>query len=136
MLVSTKGRYALRFLFDLAQHKNEGAISLKSIAERQDISKKYLERIIALLSPSGMLRITRGYQGGYQLNREPSQITIAEVLHLTEGGFAPVPAEELVASDGTTYVWECLEGAITRCLENMTLQDILDHYDPPIEYYI
>ena len=136
MLVSTKGRYALRFLLDLAQHRNEGAVSLKSIAERQDISKKYLERIIALLNPSGMLHITRGYQGGYQLNREPSQITVAEVLHLTEGGFAPVPAEELDPADGTTYVWECLEGAITRCLENMTLQDILDNYDPPIEYYI
>ena len=128
MLVSTKGRYALRFLFDLAQHEDDGAISLKSIAARQHISKKYLERIIALLSPSGMLRITRGYQGGYQLNRKPAQISIAEVLHLTEGGFAPVPNEELVSGDGTAYVWECLEGALTRCLENLTLQDVLDHY--------
>ena len=127
MLVSTKGRYALRFLIDLAEHDAEGPVSLKSIAERQGISKKYLERIVACLNPSGMLQITRGYQGGYRLNRDPSMITIAEILQLTEGGFSPVPAEELERGDAsTTFVWESLEGAITRCLENMTLEQAAD----------
>lgn len=127
MLVSTKGRYALRFLIDLAERDAEGPVSLKSIAERQGISKKYLERIVACLNPSGMLQITRGYQGGYRLNRDPSMITIAEILQLTEGGFSPVPAEELERGDAsTTFVWESLEGAITRCLENMTLEQAAD----------
>ena len=114
MLVSTKGRYALRFLIDLAEHDAEGPVSLKSIAERQGISKKYLERIVACLNPSGMLQITRGYQGGYRLNRDPSMITIAEILQLERGDAS------------TTFVWESLEGAITRCLENMTLEQAAD----------
>ncbi len=136
MLVSTKGRYALRFLLDLAQHRDEGYIPLKDIAKRQGISKKYLERIVSLLYPSGMLRISRGYQGGYQLVRDPALISVAEVLTLTEGGFYPVPQEELEGYNITTYVWESLEGAITRCLENMTLQEILDHYEPPMDFVI
>ena len=125
MLVSTKGRYALRFLIDLAQQGDKGPVPLKEIAERQDVSKKYLERIASLLNPSGMLKITRGHQGGYQLDRAPELISIAEVLALTEGGFAPVPYEELEEHPYTAYVWENLEGAITRCLENMTLADVL-----------
>lgn len=126
MLVSTKGRYALRFLIDLAEHDADGPVSLKSIADRQGISKKYLERIVACLNPSGMLQITRGYQGGYRLNRSPELITVAEVLQLTEGGFSPVPAEELARGDASTFVWESLEGAITRCLENMTLREVIE----------
>ena len=134
MLVSTKGRYALRFLLDLCIHGKDGVVSLNSVASRQNISKKYLERIVAPLSASGMLRITRGYQGGYQLVRSPELITVAEILALTErGGFAPVPPEEMEQSDMTSYVWYSLEGAITRCLENITLQDVLDNYNPPEE---
>ncbi|MEE8716708.1 MAG: Rrf2 family transcriptional regulator [Coriobacteriales bacterium] len=129
MLVSTKGRYALRFLLDLAQHKDDGPIPLKDIAERQGISKKYLERIVTQLGPSGMLKITRGYQGGYQLVRDPSLVSVAEVLTYTEGGFMPVPVEEYEANDITAYAWQKLEGAITRCLENITLQEIIDHYE-------
>ena len=129
MLVSTKGRYALRFLLDLAEHRDEGVVSLQSIAQRQHVSKKYLERIVSLLSPAGILRITRGYQGGYQLRRDPSMITVAEVLQLTEGGFSPVPPEEIEECPASAYAWQSLEGAITRCLENLTLQDILDQGD-------
>ncbi|ACV23640.1 RrF2 family transcriptional regulator [Slackia heliotrinireducens] len=136
MLVSTKGRYALRFLLDLAQHKDAGVISLQAVAERQNVSKKYLERIVSLLSPSGILKITRGYQGGYQLARDPELITVAEILMLTEGGFSPVPIDEARECPASAFAWESLEGAITRCLENITLQDILDHSDPVIEYYI
>lgn len=128
MLVSTKGRYALRFLLDLAQHQGDGPVPLKDVAERQGISKKYLERIVALLGPSRMLRITRGYQGGYELKRDPSLVSVAEVLLYTEGGFLPVPLEEYEESDITAYAWQRLEGAITRCLENISLQEILDHY--------
>ena len=135
MQVSTKGRYALRFLIDLCQHQADGVISLKSVAERQGISKKYLERIVTLLAPSGMLHITRGSQGGYQLARLPKDITVAEVLRLTEGGLEPVPYAEIGEDDITRGVWAILEDAIVTCLEGITLQDILDDY-APIEYYI
>ena len=127
MKISTKGLYAVRFMLNLAERGGDKLVSLKEVSEAESVSKKYLERIVACLNPSGMLQITRGYQGGYRLNRDPSMITIAEILQLTEGGFSPVPAEELERGDAsTTFVWESLEGAITRCLENMTLEQAAD----------
>lgn len=141
MKISTKGRYALRFLLDLSQHQGSGIVSLKSIAERQDISKKYLERIVALLTPSGMLRVTRGYQGGYELARDPSEITVAEVLRITEGSLSPVDClNERVCPRQTDCmtvdVWKGLEDVVTDYLEGITLQDILDRQTPSIEYFI
>lgn len=136
MQISTKGRYAIQFLLDLCQHRGDEAVPLKDIAERQGISKKYLERVISLLGPSGMLAITRGYLGGYRLTREPSDITVAEVLRYTEGSLSPVPAEELGEDNPTGFVWRKLERCVVECLEGITLQDILDEFNPPIEYFI
>ena len=90
MKISTKGRYALRLLIDLSIHRNEGYIALKDIAQRQSISKKYLEQIVPLLTKSGLLRTNRGYQGGYMLSRPPSDYTVGEILRLTEGSLAPI----------------------------------------------
>lgn len=132
MQISTKGRYALRFLLDLSQHQDQGPVALKSIAERQGISKKYLEHVISMLNPTGMLNITRGYQGGYRLAKSPSDITVADVLRATEGGLAPVPYKDGHVADITQEetmsmrVWEGLEGVMARYLEGMTLQDMLD----------
>lgn len=143
MQISTKGRYALRFLVDLCQHQGEGSVSLKSIAERQSISKKYLEHVISMLNPTGMLQITRGYQGGYQLAKKPSEITVADVLRVTEGGLSPVPCLksetkgcERSEDCMTMGVWDGLERVITEYLEDITLQDIIDNYGPTTEYYI
>lgn len=136
MQVSTKGKYALRFLLDLCEHQDETVIPLKDVAERQGISKKYLERVISLLAPSDMLHITRGYQGGYRLTRKPADITVAEVLRLTEGSLSPVDYASLDEDDITLGVWKRLEKAITDCLDDISLQDILDDYRPAIEYYI
>ena len=94
MKISTKGRYSLRMLLDLAMHSDEGFISLKDIAQRQQISKKYLEQIVPLLSRSGLLRANRGYQGGYMLSKPADQYTVAEILRLTEGNLAPVACLE------------------------------------------
>jgi Rrf2 family protein len=143
MQISTKGRYALRFLLDLCQHQGEGYVSLKSIAERQGISKKYLEHIISMFNPTGLLNISRGYQGGYQLSKEPSEITVADILRVTEGGLAPVTCLE-GETEGcerrenclTLGVWKGLERVIADYLEDITLQDILDEYGPAVEYYI
>lgn len=91
MKISTKGRYALRMMLDLAAHQGDGYVALKDIAQRQEISKKYLEQIVPMLSKSDILRTTRGYQGGYRLARAPKDYTVGEILRLTEGGLAPSP---------------------------------------------
>ena len=88
--ISTKGRYALRMMLDLAEHQGDGYVALKDIAQRQGISKKYLEQIVPMLGRADVLRTTRGYQGGYRLARAPQEYTVGEILCLTEGGLAPV----------------------------------------------
>ena len=90
MKISTKGRYALRLLLDIAQNQQDGFVSLKEIAERQEVSKKYLEQIIPLLSRAELLQTSRGYQGGYRLCRAPEEYTVYEILSVAEGGLAPV----------------------------------------------
>lgn len=92
MKISTKGRYALRMMLDLATHQGDGYVALKDIAQRQEISKKYLEQIVPMLGKSNILRTTRGYQGGYRLARAPQDYTVGEILRLTEGGSRPWPA--------------------------------------------
>ena len=90
MKISTKGRYALRMLIELALHHEKDYVSLKEISERQDISKKYLEQIVPLLNKSGILRTNRGNKGGYMLAKPPHECTVGEVLRATEGSLAPV----------------------------------------------
>ena len=90
MKISTKGRYALRMMLDLAEHQNDGFVALKDIAERQNISKKYLEQIVPILNKADVLRTTRGFQGGYRLAKSPDKYTVGEILRLTEGSLAPV----------------------------------------------
>ena len=85
MKISTKGRYALRMMLDLAEHREQGFVSLKEIAARQDISKKYLEQIVAVLNRPDFLKTNRGYQGGYRLAKTPDQYTVGDILRLTEG---------------------------------------------------
>ena len=94
MKISTKGRYALRMMLDLAEHREQGFVSLKEIAARQDISKKYLEQIVAVLNRPDFLKTNRGYQGGYRLAKTPDQYTVGDILRLTEGGLAPVACLE------------------------------------------
>lgn len=133
MKISTKGRYALRMLLDLAQHEGEGFIALKDIAERQSISKKYLEQIIPTLSGSGILKANRGYQGGYMLAGSPDKYTVGMILRLTEGGLAPVSCIENDAVEcersadcPTLPVWQGLYRIISEYLDGITLQDILN----------
>ncbi len=142
MKISTKGRYAIRMLLDLAEHPNEEYISLKTISERQGISKKYLEQIIPVLNNSNMLKRNRGYQGGYQLAKSPDKYSVGEILRLTENGLAPVACIENNAvqcersADCLTLpIWEGLYKVITDYLDNITLQDIIDRQDSS-NYYI
>lgn len=133
MKISTKGRYALRMLLDLAQHSSDGYVALKDIAERQNISKKYLEQIVPLLNKADLLRTNRGYQGGYSLSKSPSQYTVGEILRVTEGSLSPVACLQYDVNDCprrdeciTLPVWEGLYKTITKYLDGITLQDIID----------
>ena len=135
MKISTKGRYALRMLLDLAQHQTSGYIALKDIADRQQISKKYLEQIVPLLNKAGALRTNRGYQGGYQLAKRPDQYTVGDILRITEGSLAPVsclddkPNQcERSSFCPTLYVWEGLQKVVADYLDSITLQDIIDNH--------
>jgi len=143
MKISTKGRYSLRMLLDLAEHKDEGFISLKDIAQRQDISKKYLEQLVPLLSGQDFLRTNRGYQGGYMLAHAPSQYTVGQILRVTEGGLCPVACLEDDPNQchrsgecKTLPVWQGLQKVIDDYLDNITLQTILDNSANADEYYI
>ena len=135
MKISTKGRYVLRMLLDLAEHRGEGYIALKDIAKRQGISKKYLEQIIPLLNNTDILVASRGYQGGYMLAKSPDMYTVGDILRITEGSIAPVSCLEGGSSvcdrDDqcmTLYVWEGLEKVIAEYLDSITLQDKLDRH--------
>ncbi len=133
MKISTKGRYALRMLIDLAEHCDEGYIALKDIAARQNISKKYLEQIVPVLNKTEILKTNRGYQGGYMLAQSPEKYTVAMILRLTEGSLAPVACldKEPVGCERsavcpTLPIWEGLNKVINDYLESITLKDIVD----------
>lgn len=135
MKVSTKGRYALRMLLDLAQHKEDGFIALKDIAHRQGVSKLYLEQIVPLLNGAGILRTNRGKQGGYMLAKTPSQYTVGQILRITEGSLAPVACldddiNQCERAEGciTLPMWIGLNKVITEYLDGITIQDMIDQY--------
>lgn len=133
MKISTKGRYALRMMLDLAEHSNCGYISLKDIAERQNISKKYLEQIIPVFNKANILKTNRGSQGGYMLARLPEKYTVGEILRITEGSLSPIPCLDEEPNQcprsgecATLPMWQGLGRVINEYLDGITLQDILN----------
>lgn len=133
MLVSTKGRYALRTMADLALHGNGRPVKIKDIAKRQGISGKYLEQIVALLSRAGLVRSMRGNQGGYYLAKEPSEYTLGMILRVTEGHLAPVDClsgEENPCDRQqdcvTLRLWQELDAAISSVVDKYTLADLAE----------
>lgn len=132
MKISSKGRYALRMLVDLAEHGSGGFVALKEIAERQKISKKYLEQIVTLFNRGNILKTNRGFQGGYMLARTPDKYTLGEILRLTEGSLSPVDdpvPQDVAESSGEAAmapVWQGLNRVIREYLDGITLQDVLD----------
>ena len=135
MKISTKGRYALRLMLDLALHNTGEFITIKSISQRQGISDKYLEQIITQLSKSGFVRSTRGSQGGYRLSKDPKEYTVGSILKLIEGSLAPVAcvteAEKECQRYGecaTYFVYEKINEAIDSVVENITLEDLVERH--------
>lgn len=135
MRISTKGRYALRLMLDLAEHQGDGYVALKDIAERQHISKKYLEQIVPMLNRTDILKTNRGYQGGYRLARKPSDYSVGAILRITEGNLAPVACVEQDVSECdravdclTRPLWQGLNKVVNEYLDGISLQDLLDHH--------
>lgn len=132
MKISTKGRYAVRVMLDLALNNTGDCIKVKDIASRQDISEKYLEQIIAVLNKAGFVNSVRGAQGGYRLSRDPSEYTVGMILRLTEGSMAPVsclddgvPECEMCDTCETLEVWKKLYDAINGVIDNVTVADLV-----------
>ena len=132
MIVSTKGRYALRVMIDLAEHSEDGRTPLKEIATRQDISQKYIEAIMTLLSKNGFVDAVHGKGGGYKLNKKPEDYRVGDILRLTEGTLAPVACLEKDAPEcprkkqcKTLPLWTKLDDLVENYLDSVTLADLM-----------
>ena len=143
MMISTKGRYALRVMVDLAEHDREDFVPLKEIARRQEISEKYLESILKSLVKNGLLRGLRGKGGGYKLTRPPEKYTVREILALTEDSLAPVACLEEGAAKcpreavcRTVGLWRGLYEVINGYLSSVTLAELMRTGDPGDDYVI
>ena len=133
MKISTKGRYAVRLMLDLAMHNTGEAVSIKDISKRQGVSDKYLEQIISVLNKAGYVRSIRGAQGGYMLKKDSKDYTVGMILRLTEGSLAPVSCvddDDMVCEreNGcvTFYVWKKLNDAINGVVDSITLADLVE----------
>lgn len=129
MKISTRGRYALRVMIDLAMNENNGYISLKDIAKRQEISMKYLEQIVSVLNKAGLVDALRGNNGGYKLNRKPSEYKVGEILRMSEGDLTPVYCIHENCSrkkNCKSYsFWKGLDKTITDYVDSKTLEDLI-----------
>lgn len=142
MKISSKGRYALRLMLDLAQHDTGDPVRIKEIAARQEISEKYLEQIISVLHKAGYVRSIRGPQGGYFMTKKPEEYTVGMILRLTEGSLAPVLCLEQEENTCdrqedcvTLRVWKKLDDAIKGVVDDITLADLLEWSTQKGDFY-
>jgi len=133
MKISTKGRYALRMMIDLAENSNGNYVALKDISIRQEISLKYLEQIVTLLGKAGLIRSLRGPAGGYMLSRRPDEYTAGDIIRATEGALSPVDCVDEGSASCKRYgtcptidFWQGLYNVINEYINDTTLQDLLD----------
>lgn len=134
MKITTKGRYALQLLLEVALHQNKGPVTLSDIAERQGISQPYLWHVITPLTAAGILRVKRGSQGGYMLAREPKDISIKDVVNVLEGSVTFVANQKVQEENKTSVfmtthkVWMELESQIVELLNSVTLEDLITRH--------
>ena len=133
MKISTRGRYALRMMLDMVLSDSDKPVRVKEIAERQEISEKYMEQIMSVLNKAGFVRSVRGPQGGYFLTKKPEEYTVGMILRLTEGSLSPVdcleegaPVCNRMDSCTTILLWRKLDDAIRGVVDHVTLQDLVD----------
>ncbi|MCI6553328.1 MAG: Rrf2 family transcriptional regulator [Lachnospiraceae bacterium] len=146
MKISTKGRYAVRVMLDLAVHNTGEYIKVKQIAQRQEISEKYLEQIISVLNKAGYVKSARGAQGGYKMSGDPAEYTVGMILRLTEGSLCPVACLETKVNEcdrcdtcETLDVWKQLNEAINKVVDSVTIADLAERQmsrEESMNYYI
>lgn len=143
MMISTKGRYAVRVMIDLAEHQGEGYIPLKEIAQRQEISEKYLESILKVLVREHFLIGVRGKGGGYRLSRAPKQYTIGSIIRLTENSLFPVACLDphaltcpRAAQCRTLPIWKKLDQVVNDFFDSYTLADLAEHSESGGDFVI
>lgn len=141
MKISTKGRYSLRVIIDLAEHRNGGYIPMKEVAARQKISLKYVEKLMPLLTKSGLVEGIHGKGGGYKLKREPEFLTVGEILRLAEGDLAPVsclekgaPPCEIAEECRTISMWKEFYEMTNKFFDGITVADLMK--DGPVDNYV
>ena len=142
MKISTRGRYALRLMMDIAMHDSGEPVRIKDIARRQEVSEKYLEQIIAILNKAGFVRSIRGPKGGYTLSKKPEEYTAGMILRLTEGSLAPVSCLELDVNDcprqdqcATLELYKRIDDAVHQVVDNVTLADLVEWQNNNKENY-
>ena len=133
MKISTKGRYALRLMIDLALEGQGAPVALRDVAKRQEISEKYLEQLVAPLTRAGLLKSVRGASGGYLLTKAPEEYTTGEILRAQEGSLAPVDCADGAPCErqnrcATAPLWRRIAQAVDEVVDNTTLQDLVDEY--------
>lgn len=133
MKISTKGRYAIRLMIDIAMNDTGEPVRIKDIAKRQEISDKYLEQIISILNKAGYVKSVRGPQGGYMLVKRPEEYTAGMILRLTEGSLAPVSCLEYEVNDcnrqeqcATLELWKRIDNAVKSVVDTVTLADLVE----------
>ena len=141
MKISTKGRYSLRVIIDLAEHRNGGYIPMKEVAARQKISLKYIEKLMPLLTKSGLVEGIHGKGGGYKLKREPEFLTVGEILRRAEGDLAPVsclekgtPPCEIAEECRTISMWKDFYEMTNKFFDGITVADLMK--DGPVDNYV
>lgn len=142
MKISTKGRYALRLMIDIAMHEGADPVRIKDISKRQEVSEKYLEQIIAVLNKAGYVKSIRGPKGGYLLAKKPKDYTAGMILRLTEGSMAPVSCLEFEENDcprqeqcATLELWKRLDTAIKDVVDSVTLEDLVEWQKGKADFY-
>lgn len=142
MKISTKGRYAIRVMLDIAMHDDGKFIPLKDIAKRQELTVKYLEQIISLLNKAGYLQSLRGNAGGYRLTKKPDECVVGDILRITEGDLAPIPClkDEVNSCNRanecfTLPFWQGLDKVIKEYVDSVTLQDLIDQGNTLVNNY-
>lgn len=132
-MISTKGRYALRVMIDIGRHQNAAPVSVKDISSRQDISVKYLEQVVSILSKAGLIRSFRGNAGGYKLNVDPEKCTAGDILRVCEGSLSPVVClqDEKSYCERSSYCetldfWRGFYDVINKYADSVTIQDLID----------
>ena len=142
MKISTRGRYALRLMMDIAMHDSGEPVRIKDIARRQEVSEKYLEQIIAILNKARFVRSIRGPKGGYTLSKKPEEYTAGMILRLTEGSLAPVSCLELDVNDcprqdqcATLELYKRIDDAVHQVVDNVTLADLVEWQAAKSDFY-